>query len=110
MTERLYFRQLLSGRDFARESLVARQMANFTYVIGDALTREVVLVDPAYAPEALLAILSDEGLELVGIVATHYHADHIGGSIMGHSIDGIAELLEADRSFRCPDGHRLALL
>ena len=41
MTERLYFRQLLSGRDFARESLVARQMANFTYVIGDALTRDL---------------------------------------------------------------------
>lgn len=91
MTERLYFRQLLSGRDFARESLVARQMANFTYVIGDALTREVLLVDPAYAPEDLLAILSAEGLELVGIVATHYHADHIGGNLMGHRVAGIAE-------------------
>ena len=91
MSEGLYFRQLLSGRDFARDNLVARQMANFTYVIGDALTREVVLVDPAYAPEELLGFLREEGLELVGIVATHYHADHIGGNLMGHRVAGIAE-------------------
>lgn len=92
MSERLYFRQLLSGRDFATESLLARQMANFTYVIGDDVTREVVLVDPAYAPDELLAMLEGEGLRLVGVVGTHYHADHIGGNLMGHAVSGIAEI------------------
>ncbi len=92
MSERLYFRQRLSGRDFARESALARQMVNFTYVVGDARTREVVLVDPAYAPEEHLGFLADEGLTLVGIVATHYHADHIGGNLMGHVVPGIAEI------------------
>jgi len=92
VSERLYWRQLLSGRDFATQSLLARQMANFTYVVGDAVTREVVLVDPAYAPEELLDLLAREDLSLVGIVATHYHADHIGGSLMGHAVPGIAEL------------------
>ena len=92
MSERLYFRQLLSGRDFARESTLASQMANFTYVVGDALTREVVLVDPAYAPQDHLAFLETEQLTLVGIIATHYHADHIGGNLMGHVVSGIAEI------------------
>lgn len=89
----MYFQQRLSGRDFATESLVARQMANFTYVVGDAATREVLLVDPAYAPEEHLAFLAAEELTLVGVVATHYHADHIGGNLMGHAVQGIAEIV-----------------
>ncbi len=92
MSERLYFRQRLSGRDFATGNLLARQMANFTYVVGDVLTREVLLVDPAYAPEEHLSFLAAEELTLVGVVATHYHADHIGGNLMGHVVSGIAEL------------------
>ena len=92
MSERLYFRQLLSGRDFATESVLARQMSNFTYVIGDVETREALLVDPAYSPDDLLAFLDAEDLTLVGVVGTHYHADHIGGNLMGHSVSGIAEI------------------
>ncbi|MBW4030203.1 MAG: MBL fold metallo-hydrolase [Acidobacteria bacterium] len=92
MSERLYLRQLLSGRDFATDDPVARQMVNFTYVIGDAETREVLLVDPAYSPDELLALLAADDLRLVGVVATHYHADHIGGNLMGHAVAGIAEI------------------
>ena len=33
--DRLYFRQLLSGRDFAAGDIVATQMRNFAYLIGD---------------------------------------------------------------------------
>src|SRR5271157_5704684 len=49
MPERLYFRQLLAGRDFAVDDPIARQMVNFCYVIGDRTTGEAVVVDPAYA-------------------------------------------------------------
>ena len=45
---RFYFRQLLSGRDFAASDPVARQMVNFVYLIGDRETGEAVVVDPAY--------------------------------------------------------------
>ena len=47
--ERLYFRQLLSGRDFAVSDQIAVQMVNFVYAIGDRQTGECLLVDPAYA-------------------------------------------------------------
>src|SRR5665213_529997 len=67
-------------------------MSNFTYVIGDVETREALLVDPAYSPDDLLAFLDAEDLRLIGVVGTHYHADHIGGNLMGHSVSGIAEI------------------
>ena len=45
--DRLYFRQLLSGRDFATADPMARQMVNFAYLIGDREAGEAVVVDPA---------------------------------------------------------------
>jgi hydroxyacylglutathione hydrolase len=91
---RLYFRQLLSGRDFATTDQLAQQMVNFVYAIGDRATGECVLVDPAYDPNALVEAVGADGMRVVGVLATHYHADHIGGSIMGYSIDGLVQLLE----------------
>ena len=43
-----YFRQLLSGRDFAKSDLSARQMSNFVYLLGDKETKECMIIDPAY--------------------------------------------------------------
>ena len=40
--DRLYFRQLLSGRDFAADDMIATQMRNFAYLIGD---RQQIRVD-----------------------------------------------------------------
>jgi hydroxyacylglutathione hydrolase len=90
----LYFRQLLSGRDFAVGDPLASQMVNFVYVIGDRRTSECVLVDPAYAVKELVDLVGADGMSVVGALATHYHPDHVGGSMMGHSIEGITHLLE----------------
>jgi glyoxylase-like metal-dependent hydrolase (beta-lactamase superfamily II) len=92
--DRLYFRQLLSGRDFAREDQVARQMVNFVYLIGDRQTGEALIVDPAYAVDDLLGILAADGMACVGALATHYHPDHVGGDMMGWGVEGITRLLE----------------
>lgn len=93
MSDRLYFRQLLSGRDFGRDDMVARQMVNFTYLVGDRETGEAVVVDPAYDVKGLLAIARDDGMRIVGVLATHYHPDHIGGDMMGYTISGVRELM-----------------
>jgi len=89
----LYFRQLLSGRDFAVGDPLASQMVNFVYAIGDRRTGECVLVDPAYAVKELVDLVGADGMTVAGALATHYHPDHVGGSMMGHTIEGIAELL-----------------
>ncbi|MGA1565193.1 MAG: MBL fold metallo-hydrolase [Ilumatobacteraceae bacterium] len=92
--ERLYFRQLLSGRDFAVGDAFATQMVNFAYAIGDRETGECLLVDPAWRVADLVDAVAADGMSVAGVLATHYHADHVGGSIMGHEIEGVAALLE----------------
>ncbi|MGA0356514.1 MAG: MBL fold metallo-hydrolase [Ilumatobacteraceae bacterium] len=91
--DRLYFRQMLSGRDFAVGNPFATQMVNFAYAIGDRSTGECLLVDPAWDVEGLISNVGDDGMTVTGVLATHYHADHVGGSIMGHDIEGVAALL-----------------
>jgi glyoxylase-like metal-dependent hydrolase (beta-lactamase superfamily II) len=93
MTDRLYFRQWLAGRDFAVGNQLARQMVNFVYAIGDHETGEAVLIDPAYAPGELVGMVESDGLKVNGVLATHYHFDHVGGEMSGHAVAGIAELL-----------------
>ena len=94
MADRLYFRQLLSGRDFAVGDPVAEQMVNFVYAIGDRATGECVLVDPAYGVDDLVDTVEADGMVVGGVLATHYHPDHVGGAMMGHTIEGVAGLLE----------------
>jgi glyoxylase-like metal-dependent hydrolase (beta-lactamase superfamily II) len=93
-SERVYFRQLLSGRDFARSDMAARQMVNFVYAIGDRETGEALLVDPAYAVDDLLEVLATDDMRCAGVLATHFHPDHIGGSLGSWPIEGLVELLE----------------
>ncbi|MGH3677493.1 MAG: MBL fold metallo-hydrolase [Mycobacterium sp.] len=96
MTERLYFRQLLSGRDFAATDMFAQQLRNFAYLIGDRETGDAVVVDPAYAANDLVDALEDDGMKLTGVLVTHHHPDHVGGSMMGFELKGLAELLERE--------------
>jgi glyoxylase-like metal-dependent hydrolase (beta-lactamase superfamily II) len=93
-SNQIYFKQLLSGRDFATDDQLAQQMVNFVYLIGDKSTRECMIIDPAYAVEELLSVAEKDDMKVVGALATHYHPDHVGGSMMGANIDGIATLLE----------------
>jgi glyoxylase-like metal-dependent hydrolase (beta-lactamase superfamily II) len=95
MTDRLYFRQLLAGRDIAHDDPVARQMVNFVYLVGDRDTGEAVVIDPAYDIAGILDVLAADGMRLTGALATHYHPDHVGGEMAGHSIQGVRELLES---------------
>ncbi len=91
--DRFYFRQLLAGRDFAADDPIAQQMVNFVYLVGDRETGEAIAIDPAYGPAELVEILGADGMHLGGVLVTHYHPDHVGGSLGGWTIDGVAELL-----------------
>jgi len=94
--DRLYFRQLLAGRDFATADPIARQMVNFVYLVGDRATGEAVVVDPAYGVAELVDILGADGMRLTDVLVTHYHPDHVGGDLGGWSIEGVAQLLALD--------------
>jgi glyoxylase-like metal-dependent hydrolase (beta-lactamase superfamily II) len=92
--DRLYLRQLLAGRDIADEDPVAVQMRNFVYLIGDRRTGEAVVVDPAWDVAGVLDVAEADGMRVVGALATHHHPDHVGGSLMGHQVQGLQALGE----------------
>src|SRR5207244_8530913 len=106
--ERLYFRQLLAGRDFARDDLVAQQMVNFVYLIGDRETGDALAVDPAYGVRELVDTAEADGMRITGALVTHYHPDHVGGDLMGYSIEGVRELVAMDYVSGRRPGHRAA--
>ncbi len=94
--DRLYFKQLLSGHDFAAGDMIATQMRNFAYLIGDRETGDAVVVDPAYAAGELVDTLETDGMRLSGVLVTHHHPDHVGGTMMGFTLKGLADLLERE--------------
>ena len=80
---RLYLRQAQIG-----------PMANYVYIMGDPVSRKVAVVDPAWDTDAICNFVEKEGYEIDKILITHYHQDHLGGHMMGQSIEGSAEMLK----------------
>jgi glyoxylase-like metal-dependent hydrolase (beta-lactamase superfamily II) len=63
--------------------------------VGCKRTREVALIDPAWAIDDLLKhVVETRELKPVAALVTHYHPDHVGGDIYGQSIEGLPTLLE----------------
>jgi glyoxylase-like metal-dependent hydrolase (beta-lactamase superfamily II) len=89
----LYFRQLVAGKDFGATTPGCAQMANLIYLIGDRDTRECVIVDPAGAVDELVDLAEADGMKVVGALATHYHPDHVGGSMFGFTLEGASRLV-----------------
>ena len=86
----------MNNDDLYLEQLLVGPMDNFIYLVGSKSTREVAIIDPAWDIDVLLAHIKEKDLKLTSVLVTHYHPDHIGGGMGGHSIEGIAELLEKD--------------
>ena len=63
----------------------------------DTESRECVVVDPAWAVDDLLDLVEQDDMTLVGALATHYHPDHVGGTMYGVTVEGLPRLME-----RCP--------
>ncbi len=76
------------------EQISIGPMQNLTYVVGSGTTREVALVDPAWDVAGLLRHVEEQDLTPKAVLVTHYHPDHVGGSMMGQRIEGLAELQE----------------
>jgi hydroxyacylglutathione hydrolase len=68
-------------------------MQNFVYLVGDPVTREAVVIDPAWEIDRIMHIVEQDDLKLKGALITHFHPDHLGGDFMGRHIQGAAELL-----------------
>jgi len=72
-------------------------MQNFIYLLGDAQTREVLVVDPAWDVEAILKIAKEEELTIKGALLTHYHYDHVNGvEAFTEATDGVTYIQQKD--------------
>ena len=66
--------------------LIFRQLfdptsSTYTYLVGDARSRETVLIDPVFEQARRdAALLRELDLKLVATVETHVHADHVTGA------------------------------
>ena len=90
----LYIRQLLAGRDHAKDHPVAGQMMNFAYLVGCRVARQCLVVDPSWDPQGTVDLARADGMEMVGGIASHAHPDHVGGPMMGYDVPGIKELAQ----------------
>ena len=61
----LYFKQVPVG-----------YMQNFSYLIGDKIKKECVIVDPAWDVDAVLKEAERDGMKVVAAILTHTHFDH----------------------------------
>jgi hydroxyacylglutathione hydrolase len=50
-----------------------------SYLVGDGEAGEALLVDPAYAIEQYLEATEQAGVQIVRVLETHTHADHVSG-------------------------------
>jgi glyoxylase-like metal-dependent hydrolase (beta-lactamase superfamily II) len=72
-------------------------MQNFVYLIGDPVSRDCVVVDPAWDIDTIVDTAGTDGFTIRGALVTHTHQDHVGGSLeswgMPGRIPGVEELL-----------------
>jgi hydroxyacylglutathione hydrolase len=73
-------------------------MQNFVYLVGDPVTHECVVVDPAWEIDTIVNTAGEAGMTIIGALVTHTHQDHVGGSLaswgMPGEIPGVEDLLE----------------
>jgi len=81
MKQPIFFKQLELG-----------PMQNYVYLLGDPTTHQAAVVDAAWDIDAIVEAAQAEGYTITHDLVTHFHPDHLGGDLMGHSIRGAAEL------------------
>jgi hydroxyacylglutathione hydrolase len=81
MSHPMYFKQLEIG-----------PMQNYVYLFGDPETRQAAVVDAAWDIDTITEIAGTDGYTITKNLVTHFHPDHLGGSMMGHDITGAVEL------------------
>jgi len=75
------------------------------YIVGSEETKKGMIIDPGASPSVILKAVQDQGLEIILIVATHNHTDHISAAGAVKEATG-AEFAahEADANFGLPSG------
>lgn len=76
---------------------------NFGYLLGDRDAKAGVLIDPSYAPEALVQRAKAQGLTITHVINTHGHPDHTNGNEAACRLTGAKLAAFRDSAMVTPD-------
>lgn len=62
------------------EQITLNKMALCAYLVGDEVSRQGALIDPAFEVDRILSIATRADLTITHIINTHGHADHTAGN------------------------------
>jgi glyoxylase-like metal-dependent hydrolase (beta-lactamase superfamily II)/rhodanese-related sulfurtransferase len=86
--------------------LFERETSTYTYLLGDPVSREAVIIDPVVEMvERDVKLIQELGLKLKYILDTHVHADHITGSGELRKLTDAQVALSSTYDLSCPDIH-----
>ncbi len=74
-------------------------MKNFVYLVGAQGAREVCVIDPAWNVPAIVGALHEDDKQLVAVMLTHHHGDHLNGVpelLSHHDVPVYAQRAERD--------------
>jgi hydroxyacylglutathione hydrolase len=72
------------------------QMAVFAYLVGDTITGDALVIDPAGDVKVIIAEAKKNNLRINYIVNTHGHVDHIGGNAEMQNATGAKIVVHED--------------
>lgn len=91
-------------KDIIFYQLFESESSTYTYIIGDAKTKEVALIDPVLETvDRDLKLISELGVHLKYVLDTHVHADHITGAGEIRKRTGVKTAVGAASKVDCVD-------
>lgn len=78
------------------EQMQVGHMAVFAYLVGDTITGDALIIDPADQVRDIVAVAAKNKLKINYIVNTHGHVDHIGGNAEMKKLTGAKIIVHAE--------------
>lgn len=94
------------SNDTIFHQLFEPESSTYTYIIGDASTKEVAIIDPVMETvDRDLKFIEELGLKVGYALDTHIHADHITGAGVLREKLGLRTAVSRDAEVSCVDIH-----